>query len=58
MSDTIFKSTAEMPPENNAEVVRTALTKSQLVTDNYMPSSMPMKRDVQSVERPRRGHGY
>ena len=59
MRDTIFKSTTEMPPKNNSpDVVRVAQTMPEMHR-NYMPAAMPNRdASVQSVERPRRGHGY
>jgi len=55
----IFKTEAEMPPKDNSpDVVRTALSMPEMHR-NYMPASMPNDRaSVQTVERPRRGHGY
>ena len=54
----IFKTEAEMPPKDNSpDVVRTAQTMAEMHR-NYMPAAMPQDRDVRTVERPRRGHGY
>lgn len=59
MRDTIFKTNAEMPPKSNSpDVVRVAQTKSEQMAQDYVPSSMPSNRDVQNLDRPRRGHGY
>jgi len=58
MSD-LFKCTEEMPPKTNSpDVVRVALTKSEMMSQNYVPSTMPTNRDVQNIEPRRRGHGY
>ena len=56
----IFESKEMMPPKNNSsDVVRVPMTKSERDQMNYVPSSMPtFGRDVQNIERPRRGHGY
>ena len=57
--DTLFESVESMPPKSNSpDVVRSAQTRSEVMVQNYVPSSMPTNRDVQNVERPRRGHGY
>ena len=54
----IFKSKAEMPPENNSpDVVRTAQSMAEMHR-NYMPAAMPTDKNVENVQRPRRGHGY
>ena len=54
----LFKTKIEMPPkENSPDVVRTAQTMAER-DKNYLPAAMPQNRDVQSVVRPRRGHGY
>jgi hypothetical protein len=54
----IFKSTEEMPHENNSGVVRTAQTMVQM-HKNYLPAAMPdPKSGVVSTEPPRRGHDY
>ncbi len=55
----IFKTEAEMPPQNNSpDVVRVAQTAAEWQR-NFMPALFPNKdASVQNVERPRRGHGY
>jgi len=60
MKDTIFKSNEPMPPKDNSSdplVVRTAQT-MQDMHKNYMPAAVPQSRDVENIERPRRGYGY
>ncbi len=59
MRDTIFKSTAEMPPKDNSpDVTRTAQTMPEM-HKNYMPAAMPNHdASVENVRRSRRGHGY
>lgn len=58
MRDSIFHTTVEMPPKSNSpDVVRTALTRSEMRMD-LMPASMGDSKDVKNIERPRRGHGY
>jgi hypothetical protein len=59
MRETIFQSTEPMPPKTNSpDVRRVPQTQSELRAQNYVPSTMPVNNDVQSVDRPRRGHGY
>jgi hypothetical protein len=56
---TIFQSVEEMPPKSNSpDVVRSAQTRSDVMAQNYVPSTTPTNRDVENLERPRRGHGY
>jgi hypothetical protein len=57
--DTIFESVEPMPPKSNSpDVVRVAQTRSEVMTQNYVPSTTPTSRDVRNLDRPRRGHGY
>ncbi len=56
----LFKCKDEMPPKDNSNdplVVRTAQTMPDM-RKNYLPAAMPQDRNVQNIERPRRGHGY
>ena len=59
MRDSIFKSTAEMPPaDNSPDVVRTALSLPELYKD-YRPAAVRNPdAGVENIQRPRRGHGY
>lgn len=59
MRNTLFKTVAEMPPKNDSpDVVRVAQTAVEMHR-NYTPVAIPNRdMSVESVERPRRGHGY
>lgn len=58
MRDSIFHTEVEMPPKSNSpDVVRTALTMSEMRRDR-LPADFADNTSVQHVERPRRGHGY
>ena len=59
MRDTIFKTNAEMPPEDvSTDVVRSAMTPGE-VRRIHTPATIPnMDASVQNIERPRRGYGY
>lgn len=60
MKDSIFKSTAEMPPKSgSSEAVRTAQTRRDMHENYESAMNVPDRNmSVVSVERPRRGHGY
>ena len=54
----LFKSNEPMPPKDNSpDVVRVAQTMPEM-HKNYMPAALPQSRDVENIQRPRRGHGY
>jgi hypothetical protein len=53
----IFETKAEMPDENNSDVVRTAQTMPQR-NRNYLPAAMPQERSVENIQPRRRGHNY
>ena len=59
MKNTIFHTEIEMPPKSNSpDVVRTALTASEMMIADHSPALLPNNHSVEHVERPRRGHGY
>ena len=59
MKNTIFETKAEMPPQSNSpDVVRTALTMSEMRRDRMPAHFTPCDTSVENVQRPRRGHGY
>jgi hypothetical protein len=60
VSDSLFKSTQEMPPKNNSpDVVRTAQTRVEYHENLESALNIPSKdNSVANIERPRRGHGY
>ena len=54
MRDTIFKSTAEMPPKNNS----TALTMMDAQMHNTVPALMKFDNGTDNLPPPNRGKHY